>query len=333
MEERRVIVMVSIRHPIPRRPAAFTLVELLVVIAVIGLLLAMLLPALAAVLDSVRATQCKNNLRQIGVALRGYHQTHDCFPASNYAATAGVCMGNTAFANSEDLANWAIALLPFLELDTIYSQYNHEAFNEDRSNQLVQTAEVALYRCPADRNAGRLHVPAMGPAASWALNTPYRSGSYRAISGRSDGLNFLDDTLLQTYPEEWRGVMHLVGVLGFHHERDRDVKDGLSHTLAVGESTTTTQPEFGTFWSYSFSFYSVAAVTPQRRILRGNYEACRMAPGQGSSLPCRRGFGSDHSGGIHFLMADGTMQNFSRDMDMNLLAALATIDGGEQLVD
>lgn len=313
-----------------RRPAAFTLVELLVVIAIVGLLMTLLLPAIHAVRDSSHTLRCQSNLKQIGLALKSYHQTHGCFPASNYAATAGVCMGNSATAKSEDLANWAISILPFLEQRALYETYNHEVFNEDRSNQALQTADVSLYRCPADPNAGKVHVPAMGPAASWALNTPYRSGSYRAISGRSDGVSFLDDTLLQTYPDEWRGLMHLVGILGFHHERDRDVEDGLSHTIAVGEATTTTEPEFGPLWAYSFSFYSVGAITPQKRILLGDYEACRKTAGNGSNLPCRRGFGSAHTAGINFLMADGSVVLISRGIDMPLLSDLATIAGSER---
>ena len=120
-----------------------------------------------------------------------------------------------------------------------------------------------------------------------------------------------------------------MGVLGYRSESLDDIHDGSSNTLLAGESTTSTDPGFRTLWAYSFSYYSLSAVTPQSRILLGDYDQCVQIGGDGNSFPCRRGWGSFHPGGIHFVLCDGSVRFLSTTIDVNLLADLATIDGGE----
>ncbi len=337
------------------RAAGFTLVELLVVITIIGVLMAVLVSAVQMVRESAHRTQCANNLRQIGLAIHHYHEAkrhfppgnyaqiglaihhyHEAkrhFPPGNYAQTAGVCPGRLVpgrDTSSEDRANWAILILPYLEHENLYRAYDFHTYNEAPQNREVREAIVPEYLCPADRDTSALIVPAAGPAASWALNVPYRPGSYRAVSGRSDGYKFLDSGIsCVQYPPEWRGPIHLVGVLGFHTESFRSVRDGSAHTLLVGEATTRTSPAYRTLWAYSFGFYSLSAVTPQGRTLWGDYERCRCAGGPGRSEPCQRGWGSPHSNVINFLFCDTTVRPVDVSVDLELLAASATIDGQE----
>jgi len=303
-----------------------TLIELLVVIAIIGLLIALLLPAVQAARETARTLSCRNNLRQIGMALHNHHGAKGHFPAGNYAKTAGVCPGTSQ--KSEDRVNWAISLMPYIEQQALHAGYDNSVCNEAPENQFVRENTVATYVCPSDPHAPELIVPAMGPAAKWSKNLPYMSGSYRAVSGRSDGRQFLDNSLLTSFPRKWRGPMHVVGILGFKTERIKNITDGTSHTLMVGESTTRTQPEFGTLWAYSYAFYSLSAGTPQERTLWGDYERCRAAGGPGSSSPCRRGWGSPHPGGINFLTCSGAVRTISIDVDMAVFAELTTIAGG-----
>lgn len=316
-----------------RRPNGFTLVELLVVITIIGVLMGVLLSAVQAVRASAQRTRCANNLRQLGLAIHQYHEAKHHFPPGNSAQTVGVCPGRSVPGRdmaSEDRANWAILILPYLEHENLYRAYDFHTYNEAPQNREVREAQVPEYICPADRDVAELIVPAAGPAAAWALNVPYRPGSYRAVSGRSDGHKFLDSgTSCAQYPPEWRGPIHLVGVLGFHAESLNTVRDGCSHTLLVGESITRTSPAYRTLWAYSYGFYSLSAITPQERTLWGDYQRCRCQPGEGRAEPCQRGWGSPHGDVINFLFCDTTVRAIDVSVDLELLAASATIDGKE----
>jgi prepilin-type N-terminal cleavage/methylation domain-containing protein len=319
------------KRPRPFHPA-FTLVELLVVIAILGILIGLLLPAVQATRDAARRLQCANQLKQIGLAIHAYHDALNYLPPGNSAATFGTCPGGQPPvhpSNSEDRASWMLAALPYLENRSLGNRYETKASNEDESNRSVRETAVAEYVCPADRDADRLQVPALGPAAADALNLPYRPGSYRAMAGRSDGYVFLDGGDFISFPREYRGAMHVVGVAGFARERFRDIRDGASHTLMAGESTTRTNPALRTLWAYSYSFYSLSSATPQSRILSGDYDCCRAIGGEGGSFPCRRGWGSNHRGGLNFACCDGSVHFLDTKIDMDLFARLATIDGRE----
>ena len=260
-----------------------------------------------------------------------HHDALGTLPAGDYASTAGQCPGGSwALTHvSEDRANWMILILPYLEQGALYKSYNLMKPNEDPANRSVAMSHVAEFICPSDVAPNQAIVPAMGPAAGWALNLPYMPGSYRAMSCRSDGTNFLDGGEITSFPLQWRGAMHVAGILGFHPERFEGITDGLSHTLMVGESVTQTDLSFRTLWAYSFEHYSLSAATPQSRVLMDDYDACCAVGGAGNSFPCRRGWGSPHPGGLNFILCDGSGTFLSTTIDMNLFAELATIAGGE----
>jgi prepilin-type N-terminal cleavage/methylation domain-containing protein len=325
----------------PKRLAGstgFTLIELLVVVAIIGILISLLLPAVKMTREAARRTTCASNLRQIGTALHNYHETEGSFPPGNYAETAGVCTGGQRPGvdyDPEDRANWMIAILPYVEQGTLYETYNFQTYNEAPDNRQVRETSVPVYVCPNDVDTNQLVMPAMGAAQddpTWGMSVPYKPGSYRGVAGRSDGRQFLDWSMDVSYPREWRGPIHMVGVLGFTTERMADIRDGASNTLMVGESITKTNPGYRTLWAYSYAFYSLSSVTPQKRILYGDYDRCRAHDDTGHSLPCRRGWGSGHGDGLHFLFADASVHYVSTSTDVELLAQLATIDGGERAV-
>lgn len=313
-----------------QRRDAFTLIELLVVITIIGILIALLLPAVQAAREAARRAKCTNNLKQIGLALQSYHEAVGSFPPGNIQHTAGNCpgMAEPAASYSTHFGNWMIAILPYIEQNSLFNAYDKSNNNESAANRPVREMMVAAYVCPSDYTAEGPIVPASGPAA--ATGAMYAPGSYRTVSGRSDdGMNYLDSEMMYDYDRKSRGAIHVVGVWGYGCETIAHVRDGTSNTLMVGEYATSTNPGRRAFWAYSFAYYSMSGAAAQERTLWGDYDRCVEAGGPGGDNPCKRGWGSFHPGGLHFAICDGSVRFINSSIDMNMFADLATIAGGE----
>ncbi|MDY0168771.1 MAG: DUF1559 domain-containing protein [Thermoguttaceae bacterium] len=313
-----------------RRRNAFTLVELLVVITIIGILIALLLPAVQAAREAARRAQCANNLKQIGLALHNYHVSWGTFPHGNINRSAGICpgMGEPTGSYSTRYGNWLIAILPYVEQSALFDSYRLEYENHSPENQDVRETAVAAYVCPSDSATRTPSVPATGPAAQ--AGAKYAPGSYRVVTGRSDdAYNYLDSEMMYEYQAKSRGAIHLVGVWGYDTESIAQIRDGTSNTLLVGESTTFTNTGYRTFWAYSFAYYTQSGATDQSRTLWGDFDRCVEADGAGGDVPCKRGWGGLHSGGVNFALCDGSVRFLGDSIDMALFGALATIAGGE----
>ncbi|MFO0870229.1 MAG: DUF1559 domain-containing protein [Pirellulales bacterium] len=295
----------------------FTLVELLVVIAIIGILVALLLPAVQAAREASRRSSCSNNLKQIGLAVHNYHDTFNAFPPANH--TPGACCGTPSY------TNWAISILPFLENNPLHDQYNHTLFNEDPTNKLVREALVKTYACPSEPGTDRLEFPESGPGAG----LQYRPGSYRAMNGRSDGNGWFDNSDYTNLPAHFKGVLHTIGVNGLECERFGSILDGSSNTFLVGEYGTKTNPRRRTFWAYAYTSYSNSSAVPESRALLNDYNRCVTIGGAGGSNTCKRAWGSFHPGGVMFVLCDGSVRFLSRTIDLNVFAGAATIAGSE----
>src|SRR5262245_5745871 len=129
--------------PSPRKSCAFTLVELLVVIAIIGILIALLLPAVQAARASARRTACSNKLRQIGVAMQSYHGVNKTFPVGTpLDKTGGPFFGPT----------WAVAILPFIDELPIYRKVDFKKTMKNQPAEVV-AASIPAYVCPSDPDA------------------------------------------------------------------------------------------------------------------------------------------------------------------------------------
>jgi prepilin-type N-terminal cleavage/methylation domain-containing protein len=301
-----------------------TLVELLIVVAILATLIALLLPAVQSAREAARVTDCKSKLKQIAVGLHQYHGARGHFPAGMIIRKEGLCNG---FATQDGL-NWAIAILPYIEELELWRSYDDAQYNEAVSNSTVRLGRVKIYRCAAPDLEPTERVPALGPAAVDMLNLPYAVGTYRGVSGRSPGIAFLDSPSA-IYPKQYRGVLHAVDFLTYIPERFGTIRDGSSMTLMVGESVTSTNLGMQTMWPYSYAYYSLSAITEQPRTLLGDYDACVEQGGTGGAAPCQRGWGSAHHGLINFAIADGSVKSFSTVADLRTLARMATIDGGE----
>ena len=305
-----------------RRVRGFTLIELLVVIAIIAVLIALLLPAVQQAREAARRSQCKNNMKQIGLALHNYHDTFGCLPIGGSAIT-GQLYGT----------NWAVSILPYLDQAPLYNLYNFSLQN-NQNNVVVQTL-LSVQNCPSDSNAGQLSTPESsgGTTNGSASNSiQYMTSTYRAVSGvTTDNSTFFDapGNAMPTTTTN-RGALHsIVSGANYRPEPFASITDGLSNTLFVGEWSTIDHPSRASYWGYTYTSYNQSSiclgVTPD---VFGNPDY-NVISNNGASACGKRGFASMHVGGVQFLMGDGTVRFISSNINRTTLAALATIAGNE----
>lgn len=290
---------------------AVTLIETLVVIAIVGVLLGLLLSAVQAVRNAAARLSCANKLRQIGVALHHYHDTQGSFPPG---VTHPLLRPELPRLYGPDLdpyplLNWQARLLPFIEQDALWSQVQ-EAYAKDQLHldippHTAALIPVPLYQCPADSPRFRPFLPP---------NSNVASTSYLGVSGtelfREDGVFFLDS-----------------------HIRLPEVLDGASHTLLVGERPPTLMPVRGR-WYGGWGYWGTAdAYLGVREVLTGDLTGCEFGPyhfvvGRVDNPCSAYHFWSLHSGGANFLFADGSVRFLPYAADA-VLPSLATRAGGE----
>jgi len=324
-------------HPLshPRTPAAgFTLVELLVVIAIIGVLVALLLPAVQAAREASRRTSCQNNLKQIGLAIHNHHDALLLLPPGN--VVNGCCCSENLF------TNWTISILPYAEGNTLADRYNHGSNNNAGPNKYVREQFVPMYSCPSDPEPKKLVQPETGAGSS----VFYMRGNYRAMEGRSDGSGWWDTRQYSAdgkcagsanYYQDarkslWKGVFHVVDDL-LKQETMANIIDGTSNTLVVGEYGTKTHISRGALWAYSYAAYSHGAAVPESRTLLADYDRCVKIGGAGGDNPCKRGWGSFHANSLQFLYADGAVRPINININMDVFCEQATMAGGEPARD
>lgn len=304
----------------------FTLVELLVVITIIGILIAVLLPAVQAAREAARRMQCTNNLKQIALALHNYHAQKETLP---YAAPRWAGPGG----------NWVAMILPFLEQQGLYDQYNFNVPTNDAANARVVTTPLAGLICPsdpagaqpimdrfsgpgADTNATRClglwYAGSMGPTHDWS-GTAGTGCKYCPATPKPDANNYCC--------QGWNfgsSSSTAVGMFGRDVQcmiRFADVRDGLSNTILLGETLPAQSNLFGAF---EFTHCIVGTNIPI------NLMNDPPSPTDASvDYLTVDGFKSCHPGGACFAMADGSIQFFAASIDFKLFNNLGTRAGGE----
>ena len=305
-----------------RRIRGFTLIELLVVIAIIAILIALLLPAVQQAREAARRSQCKNNLKQIGLALQNYHDVHLAFPPGGY------------------ISKWSFktGLLPYLDMSAAYNSVNFEdnirntggatdgsyscltvnlvaKANDPNQNDPVSTEKPVFY-CPSDPKGGA--VPYVSNTATLGV---HRLGSYLGVGG--DG-NPSPGSIASQYPPSHPSYDPATipsprnGMLYFDsHTRMRDVTDGTSNTMIVGERGISAANPGDYGWDICAGYEGDGWLRVGAGFSQGD-------PFNNPGWIHDVHFWSFHAGGGHFLFTDGSVHFLSYNIDFGLYKALAT---------
>ena len=314
---------------------AFTLIELLVVIAIIGILIALLLPAVQAIREAARKASCNNNVKQLSLTLHNYHNLHKMYPINWGVLLAGDPNKLTIIPPSAGGAlkgfSWMVMILPLIEEGQLYKRINLEGTVV--SNQKAANTPVNAFRCPSDtfddlQNqvlcSGVTNYKAVA-GANWEAATSgqfkYRKADAGYAGRNADAYNGLD------YGDGWccRGASGPSRVPPGKPVTTRiaQVRDGTSHTFAIGEAI----PEYN---NWSGWYYFEGAVATCAIPMNWKKPGVPLDTIAGSPMECMS-FRSRHSGGCNFGFLDGHTKFISQDISLPTYRSLATIDGGEVL--
>jgi prepilin-type N-terminal cleavage/methylation domain-containing protein/prepilin-type processing-associated H-X9-DG protein len=316
--------------PAARRHATgFTLVELLVVIAIIGILIALLLPAVQAAREAARMSQCSNNLKQIGIGMQNYHDVHKKLP-----------FGSSYYPNVT--GNWCAFLLPFIEEQNLYNKFNFNSGLYAPINTTAVTTIVTTYICPSDPQGSSpilnnrpesnpASTPLNNPASVLGLWYPASMGPTQpddcpfcnpdapdSSNFCCQGCSFGTFSFCANNP----GAGNSAGMFG-RYQRSfsfREVSDGLTHTFMVGETIPSHCAWNGAFNS-NFPVYPTTI--PLNTLVPDN--------GTGANYPTTCGFKSYHSGGANFVMGDASVHFVADSIDYKLYNQLGSRAGAEMV--
>ena len=297
----------------------FTLVELLVVITIIGILMALLLPAIMSARESARKVNCQSNLRQIGVAIENYHRTHGKLPPG-WVADSQVGMPGWG---------WASFILPQMEQDNLNQQISRWQNIEHPTNYVARTTSIASFICPSDFSSTNpiFTLPATTQDLDVPIDTdhlPLEMATANYIG--SLGTNTVVDAVADPCPAHYylgEGVDKGDGPF-YRNSRVRykQVKDGLAHTIIVGERDSN---QMKSTWIGVVH----GAKDPIWRILGHLRE---VPNGRSHAHPWAM-FSSSHRSLTNFLFMDGSVKPIFDEVEAHVFMALGTVRGFEVLDD
>jgi prepilin-type N-terminal cleavage/methylation domain-containing protein/prepilin-type processing-associated H-X9-DG protein len=308
--------MLCFDNPVRRRRRAFTLIEVLVVIAIIGVLLGLLLPAVQKVLDAAARLSCGNNLRQAGLALHQFESTRGRLPP-------GAVFGPLPEAGitTDALHGCWPFLLPYLEQQALFNAYRWDVDFFDPANQPTVATQLKILQCPSAQ-ANRF-VLMEDPDGAFTKGGQGACIDYGPVQGIGPGLVLLG---LVDPVGDYRGALPINQM-----SRLAQISDGTSNTLLVAEDAGRPQLwQAGRYVPDVFSFGGPWASNVNAVLIQGASVDGSTAPGP-CALNCTNNQQpySFHTGGANFLFADGSVHFLPAAIDIRVLAALATRAGGE----
>lgn len=320
---------------------AFTLIELLVVIAIIAILIALLLPAVQQAREAARRSACKNNMKQIGLAMHNYHDVFTTFPIGSQ-----VNIWN---------ANWRASILPYIDQAPLYNQLTQtptdgNGYNLPNtwtggvsgygtgagSNEALDGAFVNVYKCPSSPlsafyvgTSGGLHPTPNGSQTGMTMDYAGCGGSYSDLATPPFSMsNAVVNTNYGTMGQN--GILQIQKVV-----RIRDCTDGTSNTIMVGEdSGEIAGGDYRKNLSGGWTGMRAPLVGGGSGYGGGGCVTIRYSPNP-KTKPAFTGAGynngpmtSYHVGGVHVLLADGAVRFISDNLNLNTLLALGAMNDG-----
>lgn len=327
------------------RSRGFTLIELLVVIAIIAILIALLLPAVQQAREAARRTQCKNNLKQLGLALHNYHDTFNTFPPAHIRTQADM-PGTGAITGWRGYSVHSM-LLPYIEQAPLYAQMNFNNFFDNATNTNSRQTRLAAYLCPSDTPF---------PASANRGNNSYPGsmgaslGQYLSPIGLRNGLFSFDvDVKMRDVLDGTANTIafseHLIGDNDSTTYRPGDVVRAIAWTGTNSNKPTAAELEtygracdLGRANHHSHGGREWAIGMPAQTLFNTfvppnwKYPTCQICVGCGwmdsqGAFPAR----SRHTGGVQVTLADGSSRFISENIDLATWQNLGTIRGGEVL--
>jgi type II secretory pathway pseudopilin PulG len=294
-------------------------VELLVVIAIIGILIALLLPAVQAAREAARRSQCSNNLKQIGLGLHNYHDTHKTLPTGHMIWNNNTPSG-CGLVGTMRLFGWQVLMLPYIEQQPLHDQFDFDTYVQISTavNSEPMWTWIDVYLCPSNPTLVGVNWtggtnPFSGNSNEDSTPTHY-SGIGDSISEFANGVS--------GWPKcDGNGLFYMDSETRF-----RDIVDGTSNTLAVCENVgpkkgTPNQYAAKTWVSWNFMDVHNGINFPFRLVPPLSHSAWNSTNGPASY----------HPGGCQFLLGDGSVRFIAETVDQITLNGLATRDNGEVL--
>ena len=292
--------------PRKRKRFAFTLVELLVVIAIIGILVALLLPAVQSAREASRRASCQNNLKQIGVACQNHHDTYQYLPGAASDGPHVTCCNATERVGW----SWSFYLTPFVEQEAVFSEPDTSA-----GAAVVAASVIPTYYCPTRREAKRYG--------------SYAKCDYAANAGSTMGVYGKDGAFLR----QWTGLAKPADSILNPADQTRrcpDISDGLSNTLLVGEK----QLHATTFGIAGGDNERWNNAGFDEDVVRFGYQTPEpddMHPDDTQPTFWSKRFGGPHPAGVNVVRVDGSVDVVSYDVDPTLWLNFCTIRDGNPI--